>query len=159
MIEKPGHGGPAVPGLPDLHITGPQQPHAFRAPGGRAMREQQAQARMPGAQGLEQQRGRAGFAQGHGMYPDQLGARFRRLAVAAEAFVHRFQIARLFLATACQLAAQQGLAQRHERRIQPAGPTAHAVLTISRQPSQACQTVSTLGVGWANTLICLPCIP
>ena len=163
MAEEAFHRRRAVPWLPDLDVAGPadgleQRPPLFAAGGG-AMREQQAQRRMLRAQRLEQHGGGAGFAQRHGMHPDQFGGRFSRLGVMAEAFAHGFEIAGFLLPTARQFAAQQGLAERHEHGIQTTRPIAHAATVFAAAPatlhaSQACQTTSTPGEGWANTLTC-----
>jgi 3-deoxy-D-manno-octulosonic-acid transferase len=102
-------------------------------------------------QRFEQHGGGAGFAQRHGVHPDQRGRGLCRLRVAAKAFLHRLQIARLLQAAARQLAAQQRLAQPHQQRIKTQGQHVHAL-----HASQACHTASTPGAGCANTLTCRP---
>ena len=136
-----------------------QQRPALGAASRRAVREQNSQAGVLRAQGFEQHGRRARFPQRDGMQPDQFRSRLPRLDVMAEAFFNRFQITRLVQTTACQLAAQQRLAQHREQRIKLARQSvheAHGATAVALQASQACQTASTSGAGRANTLSCRP---
>ena len=96
MIKKTVCHPTRVPRLPDLHVAWHQQRPALITPGGSAVREQHAQAGVLLSQCFEQNGGGAGFAQRHGVQPDQFGQRFSRLRVAPKALVHRLAIT-LFL--------------------------------------------------------------
>ena len=63
VVEKPRHRSRAVPRLPDLHVASLQQRSPLGAAGGRAVREQNAQAGVCFAQGFQQHSRRARFAQ------------------------------------------------------------------------------------------------
>ena len=118
MVQKPINRRRAVPGLPSLNVSwlayGFEQCSPFFVSSSRAMREQQAKGRVLSAQGLQQNGGSAGFAQGHSMNPDQFRAIFTRLVVITKSLFYRIKITRLLLPTALQLAAQHGLAHGHQ---------------------------------------------
>ena len=84
-------------------------------------------------------------------------------AVMAKSLLHRLAITGLLLAAAAQLAAQQRLRQPHHHRVQttyhraakPEGPKRDLGLGIcptDKTVCQACQTLSTDGVGCSYTL-------
>ena len=128
LAQKALHGSRCVPGLPDLHVARLQQFGTFGTAGGRAVGQQQAHARQRTPQRGQQDGGSARFAQRDGMQPDE--ARFRRLAVAAEALFHRHGIAGLGHGAAAQLAAQQRLGCPGQGAVKPA----HGAVSVQRCP-------------------------
>ena len=118
------------------------------------MREQQADARLAPAQGVDQDGRGPGLAQRNGMDPQR--ARLGGAVVAAEALLHRLQVARLGLAAPAQLAPQQRLGGAGGQGVQQAD---HAAAVPAGAPawrtrSHACQTASTDGAGEAKTQAC-----
>ena len=150
VIQKTPHRRRRVPGLPALHVARLQQAGTLQPAGGGAMGEQQAHARQSLAQARQQRRSGAGFAQRYGMHPDGIAiARPGLSGIVSKALRHGLQVARLHLAPARELAAHQRLHQPHQQGIQQAG---HADLAPADTLDQACQTASTDGADWANTL-------
>ena len=154
MLEKTSYCSRAVPRLPNLNIAGLQQGRAFCTTGGRAVREQDTQARILRTNALKQHSRRARFTERYRMYPDQLRRHFSRLRVAAKTFFGRFGITRLTLTATRKFAAQRGLGQPHQQGIKTQHQRIHGA--VRWQSSHACQTAATAGAGCANTLTCRP---
>ena len=122
-LDKAARRRSAVPGHPDLQITGLQQLLPFLASGRGAVGQQQPHARARLTQGLQQHSSRARFAQGHSMQPDPFaGMRRRSLRflgrVLGETLMHCMQVQRLLRPTPAQLAQQQGPGQCHGRAVE-----------------------------------------